>query len=150
MTNIPIGDPHLIQRISDAANIYHETSDASNIYHETSDATGIIWNNVNVIPSMITSNQMSANVRMWNHDTYYYPPRNVLVGVRPTAIGIELYEDEYSDSKAGTISREELVKYLEERKLREENELVRSLWDRYQVAVKLVRSSEDDDHGTES
>lgn len=47
-----------------------------------------------------------------------------------------------------TVTREELVKYISDRKLREENEVVRKLWDRYQVAAKLVGSNDDGDHGS--
>jgi hypothetical protein len=43
-----------------------------------------------------------------------------------------------------TVSGNELVKYIGERELVANNETVRSLWNRYQVAVKLVGSK---DHG---
>lgn len=44
--------------------------------------------------------------------------------------------------------RADLVKYICDQPLREENEVVRTLWDRYQVAVKLVRSNDDGNHGS--
>lgn len=47
------------------------------------------------------------------------------------------------DQKAVLIPRDELVKYIRERELRESSDLVRTLWDRYQVAVKLVGSKND-------
>lgn len=46
--------------------------------------------------------------------------------------------------KVDSISHEELIKYIGERDLRESNELVRTLWDRYQTAVKLIWSEDDE------
>lgn len=46
--------------------------------------------------------------------------------------------------KVASVSHEELIKYIGERDLRESNELVRTLWDRYQTAVKLIWSEEDE------
>lgn len=43
----------------------------------------------------------------------------------------------------GTVSHAELVKYIRERTLVETNETVRSLWERYQVAIRLVGREED-------
>ena len=48
------------------------------------------------------------------------------------------------DGSLQTVSYNELVKYIRERELVANNSTVRSLWDRYQVAVKLVGSK---DHG---
>jgi hypothetical protein len=45
------------------------------------------------------------------------------------------------------VSREELIKYISERKVIQENEVVRKVYERYQVAVKLVRSDDNDDTG---
>lgn len=44
--------------------------------------------------------------------------------------------------------RAELIKYICDQPLREENEVVRKLWERYEVAVKLVRSKDNGDHGS--
>jgi hypothetical protein len=46
--------------------------------------------------------------------------------------------------KVASVSHEELIKYIGERDLRESNELVRTLWDRYQTAVKLIWSEDDE------
>lgn len=43
------------------------------------------------------------------------------------------------------ISRDELIKYIRERELVKKNDLVRKMYERYQVAVKLVRSDDDGD-----
>lgn len=51
------------------------------------------------------------------------------------------------DGSIETVNRSELVKYISERKLRESNELVRAQWDRYQVTVKIVGST---DNGQEN
>jgi hypothetical protein len=42
----------------------------------------------------------------------------------------------------GTVTPAELVKYIRERELIEENQTVRTLWERYQVAVRLVGSED--------
>ena len=52
-------------------------------------------------------------------------------------------EVEMEDGSIQTVSWSELVKYIRERQLRSENDVVRSMWDRYQVAAKLVRSTDD-------
>lgn len=57
---------------------------------------------------------------------------------------LNIYNDE---GKVESISREELIKYIEERKVIRENEVVRKVYERYQVAVKLVRSDDDGDAG---
>lgn len=46
--------------------------------------------------------------------------------------------------KVVSIPHDELIKYIGERDLRESNELVRTLWDRYQTAVKLIWSEDDE------
>lgn len=54
------------------------------------------------------------------------------------------------DTPAGiteSISREDLIKYIDERKLVQENEVVRKMYERYQVAVKLARSDNNGDTG---
>lgn len=76
-------------------------------------------------------------------DDYYNDHFPSPVKVRQTTPTIQVHLDDGSISQ---VSREELVKYIEERKLRQENELVRTQWDRYQVAVKIVGST---DHGQE-
>lgn len=48
------------------------------------------------------------------------------------------------DGLEHSVSWDELVKYIRERELIANDETVRSLWERYQVAVKLVGSK---DHG---
>lgn len=52
------------------------------------------------------------------------------------------------DGSYEVISRCELVKYICDRSLREQNEVIRTLWDRYTVAVKLVRSNDDGSNGS--
>lgn len=47
------------------------------------------------------------------------------------------------DGSTESLTKSDLVKYLSERKLVQENELVRKVYDRYQVAVKLARSDDD-------
>ena len=91
----------------------------------------------------------SLNIWQGTTDTMYYPPRHRPMSIYGDTPSIEVMSLENPASKVGTITREELVKYLEERRIREENELVRSLWERYQVALKLVRNSDDDDQGNQ-
>jgi hypothetical protein len=51
------------------------------------------------------------------------------------------------DGSVVTLSREELIKYISEQQLVRENELIHAMYERYQVAVKLVRSDDDGDEG---
>lgn len=51
------------------------------------------------------------------------------------------------DGSVESVTREELVKYIGERKLIESNEVVRKMYDRFQVAAKLARSDDDGDTG---
>ena len=46
--------------------------------------------------------------------------------------------------KVVSIPHDELIKYIGERDLRQNNEIARSLWDRYQAAVKLIWSDDDE------
>ncbi len=87
----------------------------------------------------------------WDPGTYnwsttiqgYWPMHHNFVVTKTTkAIDVCLENDTQE-----TITREELVKYLSERKLVRENELVSKMYDRYQVAVKLARSDDDGDTG---
>lgn len=52
-----------------------------------------------------------------------------------------------SDGKSESITYDELIKYIGERKLIQENKAVRKVYERYQVAVKLVRSDDNGDTG---
>jgi hypothetical protein len=51
------------------------------------------------------------------------------------------------DGEIESVSYAELSKYISERKLVRENEVVRKVYDRYQVAVKLIRSDDNGDTG---
>lgn len=51
------------------------------------------------------------------------------------------------DGRYESISREELIKYISERHIVRNNEVVRKVYERYQVAVKLVRSDDNGDTG---
>lgn len=51
------------------------------------------------------------------------------------------------DGITESISREDLIKYIDERRLVQENEVVRKMYERYQVAVKLARSDNNGDTG---
>lgn len=48
------------------------------------------------------------------------------------------------EGKVATIPVDDLIKYIGERELRDSNEVVRTLWDRYQTAVKLIWSEDDE------
>ena len=83
-------------------------------------------------------NQYSHNIT-WNTDSYHYAPR------------LEKFESKLEvamdDGKVETVTREELIKYICERKIVQENEVVRKVYERYQVAIKLVRSDDNGDSG---
>lgn len=59
----------------------------------------------------------------------------------------ELLYIQKDDGNYESISHEDLIKYIGERNLIQENELVREMYDRYQVTIKLVRSDENDHTG---
>lgn len=63
---------------------------------------------------------------------------------RGDEVGLDVALD---DGSTETVTREELIKYISDRKLVRENEVVRTMYDRYQVAVKLVRSDDNGDTG---
>lgn len=51
------------------------------------------------------------------------------------------------DGSVESILREDLIKYISEQQVVRENEVVRKVYERYQVAVKLVRSDDNGDTG---
>ena len=59
----------------------------------------------------------------------------------------ESFEITTDDGSLEVLSRADLLKYISERKLVQTNEAVRKMYERYQVAVKLVRSDDDGDTG---
>lgn len=71
--------------------------------------------------------------------TYQTSPR-----VSKTDCKVEVTTDEGSIEH---VTREELLKYIDERKIIKENELVRKLYERFQVALKLARSDDNGDQG---
>lgn len=75
-----------------------------------------------------------------DYDTYFKPAP--MVGKHEKKVEVTL-----DDGSVESISREELIKYIGERKIIQENEVVRKVYERYQVAVKLVRSDDNGDTG---
>lgn len=73
------------------------------------------------------------------YNTYNYIPK-----VEKSDAKVEVRLD---DGSVESITREELIKYIGERKIVRENEVVRKVYERYQVAVKLVRSDDNGDSG---
>jgi hypothetical protein len=75
----------------------------------------------------------------WDYDTFQYAPR------------LDRYEKKVDvvmdDGSIESISREDLIKYISEQRIVRENEVVRKVYERYQVAVKLVRSDDNGDTG---
>ncbi len=80
----------------------------------------------------------SAKDKGW----YDAPSRRVKISSYTESVDVFL-----EDGVVANVTRDELVKYIRERELRSENEIVRTQWDRYQVAVKIVGST---DNGQES
>ena len=63
--------------------------------------------------------------------------------VTPKVTDITTHVIVYShNSGPDIVTRDELLKYIRERRLIQCNKVVRSLWDRYQVAVKLTGSQD--------
>lgn len=77
--------------------------------------------------------------KTWDTDSYHYAPR---LGRNDSKLEVTM-----DDGKIETVTREELIKYIGERKIVQENEVVRKVYERYQVAVKLVRSDDNGDSG---
>lgn len=75
----------------------------------------------------------------WDTSSYHYAPR-----LEKSESKLEVAMD---NGKVETVTREELIKYICERKIVQENEVVRKVYERYQVAVKLVRSDDNGDSG---
>lgn len=72
----------------------------------------------------------------------YYQNINISPKLAITDPKLEVTLD---DGSIVTLSRDDLIKYISEQQLVRENELVRAMYERYQVAVKLVRSDDDGD-----
>lgn len=75
----------------------------------------------------------------WEYDTFKYAPR-----VDKYEKKVEVVMD---DGSVESVSREDLIKYISEQRIVRENEVVRKVYERYQVAVKLVRSDDNGDTG---
>lgn len=79
------------------------------------------------------------NKGSWGADRYVYNPN-----IKPSDKALDVIME---DGSTETISRADLIKYIGERKIIRENEVVRKVYERYQVAVKLVRSDDNGDTG---
>jgi hypothetical protein len=73
-----------------------------------------------------------------NYDKYHIPR------IKKSEKTIEVTMD---DGSIESISREDLIKYISEQRIVRENAVVRKVYERYQVAVKLVRSDDNGDTG---
>jgi hypothetical protein len=106
-----------------------------------------------ILPSTYTlpSNQTSApswtvSPNFWNTvvttdslKTYHISPR-----VKKNDCKVEVTMD---NGSVEHVTRDELLKYISERKCIQENEIVRKLYERFQVALKLARSDDNGDTG---
>lgn len=91
-------------------------------------------------PSKTTS--ISTNFPSSYNYTYDIGRHYGILPIHQKSLEVEISPGFYK-----TISREELVKYISERSLIEENQVVRKMYERYQVALKLARSEDDDQRG---
>ena len=89
-------------------------------------------------PSRFTYSDMQ---KLWEEENHFY--KN-LAKVKQYNKGVQVTMD---DGTEEVISREDLIKYISERKLVQGNEVVRKVYERYQVAVKLVGSDDNGDTG---
>lgn len=78
-------------------------------------------------------------INLNDYHTYHISPQ-----VTKSDSKVEVTMD---DGSVEHVTREELVKYIGERKLVQENEVVRKMYDRFQVAAKLARSDDNGDTG---
>lgn len=77
-----------------------------------------------------------------DYDSYHKQIHTAKVNHNVQTINVTM-----DDHSIETISREELVKYIGELKLIQSNEVVRKMYDRFQVAAKLARSDDNGDTG---
>ena len=160
MTKAPFNNPNHKDEIdltiqdllpSTSQDIYQSVSDS--LYRKMCDSVGVpspYTVTVNQTPSwstQIINKSTTVNAPYtWNvtYDDFY--PKAYLavpqVSCQDTKVDIVMEDDSVEH-----ITREELVKYIGERKLVQENEVVRKMYDRFQVAVKLARSDDDGDTG---
>jgi hypothetical protein len=75
-----------------------------------------------------------------DYDTYFKAAPRVSKSEKKVEVEME-------DGSVESISRENLIKYISEQRIVRENEVVRKVYERYQVAVKLVRSDDNGDTG---
>jgi hypothetical protein len=97
----------------------------------------------NTVPSTINTSINNIKNINWKILTEY-PSLHLNPSVGKYDVKIEVHMDNGSQE---SVTREELIKYISERKLIQENEAVRTMYERYQVAVKLVRSDDNGDTG---
>lgn len=68
---------------------------------------------------------------------------HVLEGIlhpKITSMASDITVYDAASELVGTVTPAELIKYIRERELIEQNQTVRTLWERYQVAARLVGS----------
>lgn len=92
--------------------------------------------NTKVAPSIPSSRSYTYA----DYDSYFKPSPQV--GKYESQVEVVM-----DNGSLETISRAELIKYIGERKIIQENEVVRKVYERYQVAVKLVGSDDNGDTG---
>lgn len=95
-----------------------------------------IMSKISVAPSFVTNYSLTAD------HTWATRARAPLITSEDKEISVII-----SEGVTESISREDLIKYMDERKLVQENEVVRKMYERYQVAVKLARSDNNGDTG---
>lgn len=131
-------------KIQNIQNIDLESISESTIYSNiyTSDGTEY-YNHKPWIKTIYNNpNQTTINVDSWNYQTEIgYSTTNKMT-LRQNELRLEIKPGEYV-----TVSREELVKYISEQEVIRKNEVVRKMFERYQVALKLARSEDDDERG---
>lgn len=116
----------------------------------------------NRVPEYYTAPQLTPMPAITYNDTQVYStklssarhwtiPADNVYATRVVTPSLSKYDTTLlvtlEDGSIRSISREELVKYIGERDLIENNEIVRTMYDRFQVAVKLARSDDNGDAG---
>lgn len=131
-------------KIESIQNLDCESISDSTIYSNLYSSDGTEYYNsrswLKTIP--INPNQLTVNYDSWNYQTNIGYSSEAKMTLRQSELRLEITPGEYV-----SISREGLVKYIGEQEVIRKNEVVRKMFERYQVALKLARSEDDDERG---
>lgn len=127
-----------IKPMKTVTDIYRDVNDVYN--NLLTGYKGVTYDDSSYVNTPLYTMQPSINYKTYLTNTVYKSEPTLLPDDEKVGIRME-------DGSTSFITREELIKYIGERTLVQQNELVRKMYERYQVAVKLARSDDDGDTG---